>query len=309
MVSPIQKLRRLAKTTVKAAAQRVGNAALGGLQQQIRELNARLDRVDAELAILRGSNGAAGLAGPLPPKALMELVGGADSFLIAGAHMLNSLRNYVGLKPHEAILDIGCGVGRTAIHLVPYLGAIGQYRGFDIVKDSVEWCRAAISKDHPNFEFTHADIFNGRYNPNGTERSNTFRFPYADQTFDVAFLDSVFTHMYRQDVVHYAAEITRVLKHGGRCLASFFILDAIARQLMSGKRSAFNFNHPVPSGGFTTAPECPEIAIAFEEKDAISIFEAAGLHPRPPVIHGGWSGRENGVGQQDYLILVKPEVA
>jgi len=300
----LEKLGKAAKKNLKAATQKVAAVALGQLQAQIQELTSRLDRMDAELQSLRRSTQAQ-VWERLPPRELMELVGGASTFRAAGAHLFNGLVQHAQLKPHESVLDIGCGCGSTALHLVKYLGLVGQYRGFDIVKASIDWCNDAISRDYPNFQFSHADIFNGLYNPTGVEQSASFRFPYDDDTFDLAYLGSVFTHMYRQDIVHYVDEIKRVLKPGGRCLASFFLIDDTARKLMPDPKSQFDFKHAVPSGGFTVDPGRPEGAIAFDQDDAVSIFVAAGMKVRKPLVYGNWSGRE-GVGQQDYIISVKP---
>lgn len=56
------------------------------------------------------------------------------------------------------------------------------------------------------------------------EEAKYFIFPYNNNEFDLVFLFSVFTHMLPQDVDNYISQISRVLKQGGICYATFFII-------------------------------------------------------------------------------------
>jgi SAM-dependent methyltransferase len=301
------------RTVTKAAFRRISGfdvseplALWRDLQRKLDHVIDQLDRLSADVAWLkrhaRGETDPVGQG--LPPKHLMDLVGGASSFHVAGAVMFNHLQQIARLKPNESVLDVGCGVGRTARHLTSYLTPEGKYRGFDIVLDSILWNQQNISSKFPHFQFSHADIFNGRYNPKGKARSTEFRFPYEDGSFDVAFLDSVFTHMYADDVAHYLREIHRVLKPGGRVLASFFWLDDTSRGVMTKPGSQFNFAYP-GDGSFTAAPDCPEDAIAFDLAAVKQMLERTGL--RITELHpGNWSSRpDGGQHQQDLVLAVK----
>ena len=66
---------------------------------------------------------------------------------------------------------------------------------------------------------------NTHYNPGGEIEALRYRFPYDDGQSDVVFAASVFTHMKPENVTRYFAEAGRVLRRGGRCLFSFFLLD------------------------------------------------------------------------------------
>lgn len=240
-----------------------------------------------------------------PPQTLVDLVGG--NYATAGKVMFDNVVSVAKLLPTERVLDVGCGVGRTAQHFTSYLQSSGRYDGFDIVADSIRWCRSHISVAHPNFHFVHADIFNGLYNPAGAQTSQGFAFPYEDQSIDVVFLDSVFTHMYPADVAHYLREIRRVLKPQGRVLASFFLLDAEARASMTGPGQDLNFAFEL-EGCFTVDPRVPESAIGFDEAVALRLVADAGLLLKKPLIAGAWSGKSSarpGAQQQDLLLATR----
>jgi ubiquinone/menaquinone biosynthesis C-methylase UbiE len=42
-------------------------------------------------------------------------------------------------KPDDRVLDVGCGIGRVALHFARFLGEHGRYDGFDAVRVGVDW--------------------------------------------------------------------------------------------------------------------------------------------------------------------------
>lgn len=236
-----------------------------------------------------------------PPVEFVQGIGGSWEI---GEQYLRHFRELAGLTPGEAVLDAGCGVGRMAVPLIPYLGPTGRYEGFDIVKKYVDWCRRAITPVHPNFRFRHADVFNREYNPAGPVKAGEFRFPYPDGTFDFAFLTSVFTHLMPPDAAHYLAEVGRVLKPGGRALATFFLLNEESNRLTDTGRGRFTL---LPAEGVYRVhrADVPEACIALDEAFVAGAVRAAGL-TLDPVRYGFWCGRDPGYDFQDILILRKP---
>src|SRR5207244_396487 len=132
-------------------------------------------------------------------------------------------------------------------------------------------------------------------------RAADYTFPYADATFDFVCLTSVFTHLLPEEVARYLDEIRRVLRPGGRCLATYFILDDEARARMHGPRSAYCFAHEGP-GYRTTRPDRPEDAVAYTEGDLRALYVWAGLRIEGPIHFGSWSGRAPAREGQDLVL-------
>jgi SAM-dependent methyltransferase len=241
------------------------------------------------------------VAGMVPP-AEMDFVGGGD-FLAIGEAIVESAINHAGLQSSDDVLDIGCGIGRVAIPLTQHLDEDARYEGFDIVSSGIEWCQAKIRSRYPNFHFEVADIRNSYYNPSGTTRASEFRFPYKDESFGFAFATSVFTHMLPVDVEHYLAEASRVLRPGGRLLATFFLLNEESLAGIAAGRAQLL---PGPDlGGYRIASQdSPEAVVFYEEPFLTEAIRRQGFVVDPPLMYGSWPGRDSG-GVQDALVLRK----
>jgi len=237
----------------------------------------------------------------VPPRKLVFGIGGD---LHVGERFLGWFKDLADLKPDEAVLDVGCGIGRAALPLTRYLSPRGGYDGFDIMRPNIAWCRTAITPRFPNFRFQHVDLWNREYNPRGRLAARDFRFPYADDTFDFAFLTSVFTHLMPDDAAHYLAELGRVLKPGGRCLATFFLLNDESTRLVDAGLGKFRLE-PLEGVHRIYSREIPEAAIAFEETFVEEACRIAGLSIDRPIRYGLWSGREPFFDYQDVAMLRK----
>lgn len=197
------------------------------------------------------------------------------------------------LPPGGRVLDIGCGPGRLAAILTRRLDG-GSYEGFDIEPRSIRWCQQRITPRHPRFRFQLADIRNPQYNPTGSQEASDYSFPYSSDEFDLALAASVFTHMRPREIARYVSEASRVLKPGGRLLASFFVLndDTQKRLMISGRRQ---LGEPVSDGDMayrTEDPKVPEHMIAVFERDVREIYEGAGLEVED-IHYGKWCGRSD----------------
>ena len=212
-------------------------------------------------------------------------------------------RDFVDFLIERCELNVGCGIGRNAVPLVEYFDDQGRYEGFDIVRSGIDWCQKNISRRYPNSNFQLADIYNSLYNPKGRLRSYEYVYPYANESFDVVFLTSVFTHMLPSDVEHYFKEIARVLKPGGRCLISFYLLNQSKRKDIEAGLSMFDFKFEV-GGCRAQHKENPEHALAYEEDYVRELFHKVGLSIVEPILYGTWSSqKEQG---QDIIMGTKP---
>jgi cyclopropane fatty-acyl-phospholipid synthase-like methyltransferase len=107
-----------------------------------------------------------------------------------------------GLERSATLVDLGCGTGRLAVHVVPWLD--GQYVGIDIAQKML-------------------DIAQGRLDALASKTSCTIRlihseateFPLADGSVDMICGFSVFTHMEHEDTYRYLVDAHRITKPNG----------------------------------------------------------------------------------------------
>ena len=78
------------------------------------------------------------------------------------------------------------------------------------------------------------------YNPDGVIKVQEFIFPCQDESVDITFAASVFTHLLENDCIKYLEETSRVLKDGGHAVLSIhtnsggeYFIDLAARFSMS----------------------------------------------------------------------------
>lgn len=112
-----------------------------------------------------------------------------------------------GLRDGMAVYDLGCGSGRTATAL-RRAGWHGKYTGADIIRPLVRY----LKKQCPSFEAI-------------VHRKNSIA--AADESLDIVFHWSVFTHLYPEECYLYMEDSYRALKPGGRLVFSFLELEDI----------------------------------------------------------------------------------
>ena len=190
-------------------------------------------------------------------------------------------------------------VAHAARPLTGYLGSEGSYDGFDVNREGIGWCRRRYAK-HRNFHFQVADLYNRRYNPRGAHAASEYRFPYDDARFDFVILTSVLTHLREAEADHYLAETARVLRPGGRVLATFFLLDDSTRAAIADGRSGLRFLDPEAHVAVVD-DEVPEEAVAYDTGWMRERLAAHGMSERT-IAHGTWSGREDGRSFQDIVV-------
>lgn len=238
----------------------------------------------------------------VPPKGLIFT--GRGDYLRAGKEFFGHFLKLGDITPQSAILDIGSGIGRMAIPFTEFLSSKGRYEGFDIVKLGVDWCNKNISPKFPNFHFRLIPLRNELYNLKAKDTASQLAFPYESQSFDFAFLSSVFTHMMPDDFENYIDEIQRVLKPGKKCLSTFFILDEESEMSMS-RNGMKNFPHAM--GHFSLMDKSvKEANVAYRKDYIFKLLDDKGFEVAH-FIRGNWSGMVPGElnEHQDILVFKK----
>ena len=238
----------------------------------------------------------------IPPRRLHFV--GDGPFVETGEEFFGHFVELGGLERTDAVLDVGCGVGRMALPLTRYIEPPGSYDGIDVVPYGIRWCQRHLTPRFPHFRFHLADIQNSMYNPKGLVPASRYRFPFDDASFDFAMLNSVFTHMLPDDVRNYVGELGRVLVPGGRCFATFFLLNDESRRLLEQGASSRDFRGG--QGPYRTIdPRTPEAAVAYDEAFVRELLDEHGFEIASGPHYGSWSGRPDNLTGHDIVVATK----
>lgn len=242
------------------------------------------------------------------PITLVDLTGGgSDTWDVISVGHMREYERYCPIRPDHHVLEIGCGVGRDAIQLTKLLTS-GSYTGIDIIRPSIEWCTANITRRHANFRFHYLDIKSQIHNPAGTLSVQDVSLPVADGSTDRIILQSVFTHMFEADIVHYLREFRRVLRPGGKVFASFFILDEESlRMARSPERTgseALRFEVPHGEGCFVNDATYPEGAVGYVPEALERMLRVGRFELDQPIHPGFWCGRQGVEDGQDIAVMI-----
>ena len=247
---------------------------------------------------------------PPPPLMRSEGITVLEEWFRWGEEWSMLLRLHGTLHPAARVMEIGCGLGRIAFPLRYLLGRDGRYTGFEIVREKIDFLQRTFTPAHPNFRFVHADVRNTYYNPAGRLAPTDYRFPADGATHDLVFAASVLTHMLPENTAHYLRESARVLRPGGRCVVSLFLLDHYERgrprpSVFARPDFAFDHRWGEWGDGFATVHlENPEQMTAYRLALVERLAADAGLRLAHPPVPGMWSGRfEAWVSTQDVVVL------
>lgn len=164
---------------------------------------------------------------PVPPLALIDLVSGQPDipwFLEGGKRAAAAIREAlarqgVAMEELAALLDFGCGCGRVLRHWSE-LAPGTEIHGSDLSLRSIEW-----GQRHLTF---------ARLQTNGLAPP----LPYPDETFDLIYALSVFTHLPEDLQQPWMNELRRIIRPGGFLLFSTHG-ERYAAELDPGERIRF----------------------------------------------------------------------
>jgi SAM-dependent methyltransferase len=169
----------------------------------------------------------AGTADPI----LFESLGVSDCLT-----MRRALREYFrqDYAQYSAILDWGCGCARVARLVSEF--APGKITGVDIDPDNIQWCESNIAGT--NF------VRIGLHPP----------IPFSDESFDLIYGISVFSHLSEADQDRWLAELHRITRPGAALLVS--IQGEIAFLRVDGDFGRFM---ALEKEGFQVYGRCPDL--------------------------------------------------
>jgi ubiquinone/menaquinone biosynthesis C-methylase UbiE len=241
---------------------------------------------------------------PTPPRDMLEHVAGpgADpsTYRAVGMFLVLDLL-HLGLlaDPSLDIVDVGCGCGRLATQLAPYLKEEATYQGFDTWGAGVRWASETITPRFSRFRFEQlTGAARGTREP-GYVGDQAYLLPVPDASSDLVIASSLLTHLTFAAACGYLAEFRRILRPEGRAYVTFFFLDSEAERLNAGLKLRHDehgayFKHRWFFDSY------------FREEAVTRMLDQAGLEPLLER-HGHWRGerytRRRPIGAQDLLVL------
>lgn len=140
---------------------------------------------------------------PVPPAKLRHRVRGSldkESFLQIGETLAQNIRELCAMVGRdiysfERVLDFGCGPGGVMRNFKDAPASCQLY-GTDIDSESISWCKKYL----PHIRWS----INGYQPP----------LPFADNTFDLIYAISVFTHLNEEFQHSWLRELRRIAKPG-----------------------------------------------------------------------------------------------
>ncbi len=228
--------------------------------------------------------------------------GGLGDYVAIGDGVVGCMIRLADLAEGDTVVEIGSGIGGNATALYRRFGDRIAYRGFDVVRLGVTWCRQHFARLSQRYQFVHSNIYNSFYNPQGRTNPADYVFPYDDASADLAFANSVFTHMQPPEVAHYIHESGRIVRPGGLIWFTFFILDDDSEAQIAAGQSTYSFRHPQGDCRVENQTQ-PDLAVAYSAAWVERVLGDAGFEVRA-IEPSSWRGRPASE-FQDIVVAVR----
>jgi SAM-dependent methyltransferase len=240
---------------------------------------------------------------------MREWVGTGDPAGVATENFTSIIEN-LPLRPSDAVLDFGCGIGRTSVALANYLGDSGIFVGSDIIPSQIQFCREQFAKPFPRAEFYCLRASNPHYDHHLVIDDQDVDFRIYEQEFsekyrkkfDAIIALSVFTHFTPEMAEKYLKFLCELAKPSGHLLLTWFLNHPDNPRQFSGMeaRLAADESFSDPGGNLDFALFSLEAVARLAARAGLLVERVSYGRWRG----GGWSAAPlRGQHSQDVVIL------
>jgi SAM-dependent methyltransferase len=209
----------------------------------------------------------------LPPNHLRVRVGVGNRIfnnhvlcLLSGTNFWIQLFANGLCKLNSNIVEIGCGYGRKGVHLAKFQiqgeRFTGTYLGIDIDPELLAFAKKSLPA--PQFRVQQTAHISKTYMSKNelTEKGagGETHIDCPNDSQDLVFSTSLYTHLLEKEVDNYTRESYRVLKPGGVMQMNIFCLDYFKDAGLLGSR--WNFQYQI-GPAYVESKEYPEAAVAY----------------------------------------------
>jgi ubiquinone/menaquinone biosynthesis C-methylase UbiE len=219
-----------------------------------------------------------------PPLWIRQLVGNLNDYEGSVGEYTAYLKLLCNLQPGDTLLDIGCGCGTiltpvTEQKLSSYLGG---YIGLDMDQRLLRSAQTRSSRSEMFLSAEHICHV-------------------VESSIDVVLCKSLFTHLLLPDTVEYLEHIRRVLRSGGRCLSTWFLLRK--EDYTHPLRGRYTFPYRENKVAYQRESK-PTLAVAYSLEYLKKLLKDMKLNY--DIYFGAWRGEDRGLSFQDIIVITKP---